>query len=262
MTKDKPKKINILSNLFPWIDGLALLTWGSLLLKYWSTGEIMLLIHPNYIWLVVWAGLTLTVMASLKLLPLAVAGIKGRWQRSGEPEEAHIALFPPGFGSSLLVVVAVWGLLTSPKVLASDAALQRGVTETFSFTRAQPQSFRAAIKPEERSIIDWVRTLNAYPEPDAYTGQKVNVTGFVVYSPELPKQYLLISRFILTCCAVDAYPVGIPVQIEGSTKDYPADSWLEIQGTMTTEQLAGKRKLAIVPSEIKSIPTPKNPYDY
>ena len=35
-------------NWSPWLDSLALLLWGALLLKYWGTGQLALLIHPNY----------------------------------------------------------------------------------------------------------------------------------------------------------------------------------------------------------------------
>ncbi len=133
----------------------------------------------------------------------------------------------------------------------------------------QTQSFGTTVKPEEKSLIEWVRTLNAYPEPDAYTGQPVKVTGFVVQLPQLPDNYLLISRFILTCCAVDAYPVGLPVKLSGSRSQYPNDTWLEITGEMATESLpveVGKsttrRQLVIRAKSVKSIPTPVDPYGY
>ncbi len=47
---------------------------------------------------------------------------------------------------------------------------------------------------------------------------------FVVQLPQLLDNYLLISRFILTCCAVDAYPVGLPVKLSGSRGQYYYDS--------------------------------------
>ena len=152
-------------------------------------------------------------------------------------------------------------------------ALQRGVSETLPVTRSLAQNFRATVKPEERSLIEWVRTLDAYPEPDAYTGQKVKVTGFVINLPQLNDNYLLLGRFILTCCAVDAYPVGLPVKLEASRSAYPADSWLEITGEMATELLnldtqkvqgvpLQKRQLVIVAKTVKPIPPPADPYGY
>ena len=107
----------------------------------------------------------------------------------------HLALFPPGVSSLILLVTALFGLQFTPQPFASQMALDRGVTETLTLTRSQPQAFRAAIKPESRSLIDWIRTLNLYPEPDAYRGQKVKVEGFVIHLPDLPESYLGIARF-------------------------------------------------------------------
>ncbi|MBD0390743.1 MAG: TIGR03943 family protein, partial [Nostoc sp. C3-bin3] len=105
------------------------------------------------------------------------------------------------------------------------------------------------------------RTLNVYPEPDAYTGKPVKVQGFAVHSSELPLEYLIISRFVITCCAADAYPVGLPVKLTQSRNAYPVDQWFEVEGKMNTETLNGKRQLIIeATGPLKKINTPANPY--
>ena len=242
-----------------WLDNLVLLTWGILLLKYAVTGEYKLLIHPNYFWLMAVTSILLLLMGMFRVIFLVKSN------NYSQDNSQHLTLFPAKFSSTLLLLVAIAGIIISPNVLTSQTALQRGVTENLPLTNSQPQSFITTTKPEERSIIDWVRTLNAYPEPDAYQGQPAKVTGFVLHLPELPENYFLISRFIVTCCAVDAYPIGIPVKLEVNRNTYPPDTWLEITGTMETANLPSKdyqnqRKLVLVPSEIKEIPTPKDPY--
>jgi Predicted membrane protein len=109
-----------------------------------------------------------------------------------------------------------------------------------------------------------VRLLNFNPEPDTYIGQKVKVQGFVIHPPKVAEQYLWIGRFIITCCAADAYPVGLPVKLppNQTRAAFPPDSWLEIEGETITAELQGKRKLTIQASSLKPIPEPKNPYDY
>ncbi|MEB3174987.1 MAG: TIGR03943 family protein, partial [Cyanobacteriota bacterium] len=147
------------------------------------------------------------------------------------------------------------------------------ISNTLPATQLQTVSFASQVKPEDRSLVDWIRTLNAYPEPDAYQGQSAKVTGFVVYPPELGDNYLLLSRFILTCCAVDVYPVALPVKLAGPRGQYPQDSWLEVQGRMITETLPinsqtqqtqnrEKRQLVLEAQTIKPIPTPADPYSY
>jgi uncharacterized repeat protein (TIGR03943 family) len=149
--------------------------------------------------------------------------------------------------------------------------MQRGITDSLPPTTLQTQSFLASTPPEQRSLIEWVRTLNVYPEPDNYTNQRANITGFVVHLNQLPENYIYLSRFILTCCAVDAYPVGIVVKLPESRSNYAIDSWLEIKGVMSTETLPpldpksskkDQRQLVLQAEEVKKIPTPKNPYGY
>lgn len=245
-----------------WLDSLAILSWGVLLLKYWFTGQINLLLHPDYMWLANSAGVFLLGVGTYRVGRRLMARRWSRVRLSSEQNVQHFSLLPSGVGSFLLLVVAVAGMVYTPQPFDSQVALDRGVTETLSATRSQPQAFRVASDPETKSIIEWVRTLNVYPEPDAYTGQKVNVQGFVIHPPNLPDNYLFIARFILTCCAADAYPVGIPVKLSESRSAYPPDIWLEIQGEMGTETLDGTRQLTILPSSITEIPEPRNPYEY
>ena len=242
-----------------WLDNLVLISWGCLLLKYAVTGEYKLLIHPNYFWLMAVTSISLLLISAVRTV------LFFRSFNYVPDNSQHLTLFPAKFSRTLLLGVAIAGLIISPNVLTSKTALQRGVTENLPLTRSQPESFVTNTKPEDRSIIDWVRTLNAYPEPDVYQGQPAKVTGFVLHLPELPENYFLISRFIVTCCAVDAYPIGIPVQLQGDSSIYPSEIWLEITGTMATVNLPSKnhqnqRKLVLVPTAIKQIPTPKDPY--
>lgn len=251
------------SNAVPWsvlLDALAVLAWGILLLKYWLTGKINILLHPDYVWLTIVAGICLVGLGGLKIFQLLPWGQKK--VPPTLPTVQHISLFPPGWSSALLLVVAVFGMQFTPQPFASEVALNRGVTETLAMTRSQPQSFRGNKQSDEKSIIDWVRTLNVYPEPDAYTGQKVRVDGFVLHPPGLTNEYLMISRFVITCCAADVYPVGLPVKLPDTRSTYPEDQWFRVEGEMITETLQGQRQLVIQAKSLTEIPEPKNPYEY
>lgn len=247
-----------------WLDVLAIAAWGILLLKYWFTGELKLLIHPHYFWLVLLTAICLLILSALKAWNLVISRLRtpSRREKAPPPSVGHITLFPPGWSSGLLLATAILGLLVAPKIFTSQTAVQRGVNESLTITRSKTQSFRTSTRSEERSLIDWVRTLNVYPEPDAYIGKKAKVQGFVVYPPELPEQYLLITRFVITCCAADAYPVALPVKLTGSRKDYPTDTWLEVEGKMIAETQQDKRQLIIEASSVKKIPPVSDPYAY
>jgi uncharacterized repeat protein (TIGR03943 family) len=246
------------NKLIPWLDVVAITAWGILMLKYWLTGKLYLLIHPDYFWLAISGGTGLLIVGFFKGLQL--------WKHRHLPEipnTPHISLFPPGWGSFLLLTAAILGLMITPRAFASQTALDRGVTESIGGNRTQPQAFRPTARSEERSLVDWVRTLNVYPEPDKYTGQKVKVQGFVIHQPNVGEEYIFLARFVLTCCAADAYPVGLPVQISTSSRQqYPPDTWLEVEGEMTTQTIAQKRQLTIKANSLKKIPQPQNPYSY
>ncbi len=251
---------NMLNSSYPlWLRGLALVPtglWGILLLEYWRSGDLNLLIHPAYHGLTIAAGLVLLILTTAQFLTFFKEG-----SRTGSHSRASI----PGqlLSIVLLSAVAIAGFLIPPQVFASSLSTDRPVTDFLNLARTEPDSFQAAIKPEDRTIVDWVRTLNVYPEPDAYEGEKVNVEGFVLHPPDLPEPYLLVARFIITCCAADVYPVGLPVQLEAVAKtrlDYPVDGWIRIEGTMGTATINDQRKAVIRPQKIDTIPEPENPY--
>lgn len=233
---------------------LALCMWGVLILHYWHSGKMGLLIHPNYYGLTLAAGCFLLMLTCLQVLKF--------WRRRIQVRPQHLSLLSPAAMSGIMLSAALVGLLITPRPFTSQTAIQRGLQDKTMVTRANPQVFRATSKPESRTLLEWIRTLDVYPEPDAYAGQRVNVDGFVVYPEDLPDNYFTLTRFVISCCAADAYPIGLPVRLEQNRKTYAVDTWLAIQGEMITETLNGQRQLVIQAKTLKAIPEPDNPYYY
>ncbi|MBD2325443.1 TIGR03943 family protein [Alkalinema sp. FACHB-956] len=256
MSRPAPKKLIFPPKILPWLDIVAITAWGILFLVYWGTGKLALLIHPNYSLLTVITGVVLLLVAFYK------AWLLLQRSRNALPVVQHINLLPPGWSSLLLLTVAILGLIIPPRAFASQTALQRGVNDSITLTRVKPQSFQTAKNPENKTLIEWIRELQVRPEPDLYTGQKAKLQGFVVHPPNLPQEYFLLTRFVITCCAADVYPVSLPVKVKtGDRNLYKPDSWLEVQGQMITETLDNKRQVVIQETTSQSIPEPKNPYD-
>jgi uncharacterized repeat protein (TIGR03943 family) len=241
-------------NITDWLTVVAMAAWGVLLLQFWTSGKLGILIHPKYFGLTLSAGFFMLIIAIFQGLKL--------WRQPKGLRMQHFSLLSPQWLSVILLVSALVGFIFPLKPFASQTAIQRGLQDTAVVTRARPQAFRTESSPESRSLLEWVRTLDVYPEPDAYQGQKVSVDGFVVYPEKLSDRYLTLARFAITCCAADAYPVGLPVKLNQSRKSYPVDQWFAVKGQMQTEMLEGKRQLVIVASSLKPIPEPKNPYSY
>ncbi|WOD39335.1 TIGR03943 family putative permease subunit [Nodosilinea sp. E11] len=247
----------------PWqalVDAVMLILWGLMLLRFTVTGKLYLLLHPDYMWLAHLAMVLLLAMGTARSVQIWSSYRQGRGQTLRSQE--HIALLPRQLSVGLLIAIAVFGLIYTPRPFASETAFQRGITDVLGQTRSRPQRFSLGGDSEERTIVDWVRTLNVYPEPDAYAGQAVRVSGFVTHIPGWPDNYFMISRFVLTCCAADAYPVGLPVVLPEGTPRPAPDTWLEIAGTVQTNTLDGKRQLTIGSPTLTEIPEPRTPYEY
>lgn len=242
-----------------WIDVSAIAAWGILLLEYWINQKLSLLIHPSYNPLSVIAGILLLGIAAYRAWTL----IQQRQSRQPLPTVPHLSLLPNGVGSVLLLSVALLAMVITPQPFSSQTAIQRGVGDIITNTQVKPQSFRAETKPEDRTLIDWMRTLQVMPEPETYAGQKAKVQGFVVHPENFPQQYFRITRFIVTCCAADAYPVSLPVKLSsGDRTQFQPDRWLEVEGSIIVETIADQRQIVIQAQQLKPIPQPARPYDY
>ena len=117
-----------------WLDTLALSAWGVLFLRYWLTGKLGLLIHPNYFGLSIAAAVVLLGMASVSAWRL-LKGRKG-------PMVRHVTLAPPKVMAMVLLTAAVVGLVVTPRPFASQTAIQRGLLDSNIVTRVKPQTFR------------------------------------------------------------------------------------------------------------------------
>jgi uncharacterized repeat protein (TIGR03943 family) len=248
MTKSalKPKTGRSSQPILGYLDGASLLLWGVLLLKLWVLDQLFILIHPNYIPLAVGAGFVLLGLGTAELW-------RSQQQQQGRGEWR--------WGSGIFLATAIVGLLVNPRAFASDKAIHRGVDDFAALTRTAPASFRASNRPEQRTLLEWTRTIAAYPEPDSYTGQRAKVKGFVVKSAQLPDNVFLLTRFVITCCAADVYPVSLPVQVTGDQSLIKTDQWLEVEGIMFTLTHDNRRQLAIAAQKITPISEPQNPYD-
>ena len=102
-----------LKKISPWLDALAILAWGVLLLKYWITGKLSILIHPNYFGLTLAGGIGLMVIGGLKTWELIKLDRTTKQSRTSAAnnslritEVEHVTLFPPSIGSTLMLSVA------------------------------------------------------------------------------------------------------------------------------------------------------------
>jgi uncharacterized repeat protein (TIGR03943 family) len=131
-----------------------------------------------------------------------------------------------------------------------DAGLSRSVLKTGGF----------AIRSENRTLVDWIRLFSNDPEPDHYKGQKAKIIGFILKDKSLPENYFLISRFVLSCCAADARPIGIPVQYDRQKFQLNENDWIELSAHFESKEIQNQRQPVLVMENLKKVPIPENPY--
>ena len=145
-------------------------------------------------------------------------------------------------------------------VEADDHRLAQRPPRSVPDTR--PERHRVfGVRPETLTIKDWVKALQADPEPERIAGKPVRVVGFVYRDSRLPADWFLVARFVVQCCAVDAQPIGIPVRLTGM--EIPrAGAWVVVAGAWEVATAHGERRAVIVPTAVTPTDRPEQPYLY
>jgi putative membrane protein len=79
------------------------------------------------------------------------------------------------------------------------------------------------------SFGSWITALADHPDPGWWAGQHVTLVGFVAQQSGLPVRSVIIGRYLVTCCVVDATLLGFPVQLDRGP--LPAEgAWVQVEG--------------------------------
>ena len=182
-----------------------------------------------------------------------------------EHVHVHAPSVPPGRIRTAVTAVIIVGatlalLVLPPATLTSAVAAQRSInSETSAISQGGPTLIGA--DTSTFTVKDWAVLLRQNPDVDAYTGTPVEVSGFVLASTEDSENVFYITRFVVTHCAIDAQPVGVPVYLPGWEEEYDADQWVEASGALTANPAGSATDpLVLVPNELDRIEEPSDPY--
>lgn len=211
------------------------------------TGDLNLYIHPRYV-------VFTYVMAFLGLIVLAVHHLF----YSSEKQHSH--------GTKLrtmlpLALVVGFALFTPARPLTSATVTQRSTDASSLVTtvNSQPVSTLFAGSSRGLKLEDWSRSLAVNTDPDFYQNRPARVSGFI-YDAGLGPDTLWVARFVVTCCAVDAQPIGVPVHVEDWQSSFEEDQWIEVEGGFELRSTAEGEQLVLQPMSVNEIDIPSNPY--
>jgi putative membrane protein len=104
-----------------------------------------------------------------------------------------------------------------------------------------------------------VRAFNSTDDPAAFSGQNVDVTGFVYRGEGYADDTFLVARFTISCCVADSVAIGLPVTW---ADDLRQDTWVRVQGQLVTGTINGETRAVVQPSSVEIVEQPEHPYLY
>ncbi|OUE25138.1 TIGR03943 family putative permease subunit [Clavibacter michiganensis] len=238
------------------------------------TGQLGLYIHPRYF---VFTG----IMAVIGLVA-TVAGFALRPAEAAEEHDHDHGSAALGGDASaagraslrarasrvavaaVVTVTVVAVLVLPPRTLTNSTVTQRALNSSSVASDAAPdQELLGTSDFSTLGVKDWSQLLAQTTDPTFFTSKSVDITGFVSADPDDPDDVFYVTRFVVTCCAVDAQPVGVPVYQPGWKSTLQTDEWVQVTGPFASNPSARSRQpLAVMPQTVTPVDQPADPYVY
>jgi uncharacterized repeat protein (TIGR03943 family) len=234
----------------------AVLLFNVYALILYFNQQLTLYIHPRYV-------LFTAILNAFSLVACGVGFVLTAWRLGSANNVASYVRWRPPFTILVAGFVLVAAYALPAHTLSSDTADQRAN----NFNDVQPQPSSAgdtlalfAVDTSTLSIPDWVSAFSMRTSASFYEGKNVDVVGFVFHPKGTPKDVFYVARLRLTCCAVDAQPLGVPVYSPGWQEKFKEDSWVHLTGTFTETDQDIAEPAVIEPQDIEPTEQPQNPY--
>lgn len=246
-----------------WRGVIAIAVLAVVSLWLGAEGRLGFYIHPRY-------NLFTIAMAAIAIVLLVIAVATKRADdhdhdhshsegRRGPRQRRLARAETVSLGFVVAVVAAV--LVLPPATLSSATADNRSSNAVEALGTPEGLDGEGGLEIYETlTVRDWASLLSQNQNPSYYRGKPVNTVGIVTASEGSPDVFLL-TRFVVTCCAVDAQPVSIPVYMPGWQDEVSVDSWVRIEGGFqpSPSGVSGS-PVVIVPLSITDEEVPDEPY--
>lgn len=219
------------------IRGLGLLAWAAFFDWLWLSGRSSLYVGPRTTWVVTFGAIALTAAAVLYL-----AGVRSDHHRAA-PSAAELGRL---------------GVIVAPIVLAAMApAVTLGAQAVGQKRSGDPAALAKRLATDGDEIrlyelaaasqnAEWAKLRGIAP------GMEVDFDGFV--SRPARRGSLELSRFMATCCAADAVPYSVRIELPDAVGSFKVNQWLRVRGTV------GPGRKLIVARSLEPIDRPLDAY--
>lgn len=235
------------SRYFDQIAGavLLLMCCGALL---WlgGSGQLKLYIHPRY---------------ELFAISMAAVGFVGALASiifSAKNTEKLALRQRVGLAAFILISGCLF--ILPPRSLSTTTATQRIINSSAPVGANEKELLALRGSYANFTVKDWAGLLKQSSDQTAFHHKAANLTGFVSQNGQ-DENVFFVSRFVISCCAVDARPVGVAVYKPGWKQTIRVDDWVEVSGEFASWPNDTK-KAVILPDYVRHIEKPKEPYVY
>lgn len=223
-----------------------------------ASGQLVLYIHPRYV--------VFTVIMAIVAVIAAVAAVASPRHHDDEgmplPPRRSRAV---GIAAAGLAGAFALGMVVIPPATLSTAtAEQREINATAS---DDAETLAAASEADAATVAtftvrEWSTVLRQTSDLAFFDGKPAtDLLGFVTADADDPESIFYVSRFAVTCCAVDAQPLGVPVYLPGWAELYPTDTWVQVSGPFESNPSRTSTKpVVLVPERVEAVDQPSEPY--
>jgi uncharacterized repeat protein (TIGR03943 family) len=223
-----------------------------------ATGKLTLYVHPRYTLLtVIMAVLTLLVLVLLAALGVSPAGAEDRHHDHVTRVSAFGRLLIWSNGA-VLICAALALLVIPPATLSSTTRQNRELVTSARALESTKVAALVGADPATFSVKDWAALLNQ-GGPEAVLGKQVDLSGYVLDRNE--EDLFFIARLAVSCCAIDAQPIGVPVYRPGWRDEIEPGVWIRIEGAFVNNPSpVSQEEVAIGVGSLANIEEPDQPY--
>ena len=217
-------------------------------------GMLGFYIHPRYnLFTLAMAVIGVVLMAIAFFVPHTGHSHAGHKHAKGHSVMEWLSL-------SLIAAVVLIALVLPPTTLSSYTAENRSFGTVATSPAADAIDVDSTTSGfENLTVRDWASLLIQTQDPSFFRGKPFSALGTITDTGD-PDVFFL-TRFVVTCCAVDAQPVSIPIYYPGWSDDFAVDSWVTVTGGFQVlPQVAEPGNLAVVPADVVNEEVPREPY--
>ncbi len=112
------------------------------------------------------------------------------------------------------------------------------------------------------TVREWSSVLRQTSDLSFFDDKPVTaLLGFITPDGEDPDNLFYVSRFVVTCCAVDAQPLGVPVYLPGWQSTFDEGAWVEVSGPFVSNpSRSSTQAIVIEPDSVEAVEQPREPY--